>query len=166
MIVVAGQLVLTRTVFGRYMVAIGTNEEAVRLSGIDPRPIKVAVFLLSGVLVALAAIIDTSRFQSANPNAGTRLRTAGHRGGRDRRHQPDGRARFGGQHVFRRADHRRAELRPGRGRRQRRNQAPRSPALVIVAAVIVDHYRHRLGPPFFNTMKAPSILFWAARTPT
>lgn len=70
-VVVVSQLALTRTVFGRYLVAIGTNEEAVRLSGIDPRPIKLAVFLLAGVLVALAAIIDTSRFQSANPNAGT-----------------------------------------------------------------------------------------------
>jgi len=69
-IVVSGQLVLSRTVFGRYMIAVGSNEEAVRLSGIDPRPIKVIVFLLTGVLVALAAVIDTSRFQSANPNAG------------------------------------------------------------------------------------------------
>jgi len=70
-IVVAAQVVLTRTVFGRYLVAIGTNEEAVRLSGIDPRPVKVTVFVLAGVLTALAAIIDASRFQSANPNAGT-----------------------------------------------------------------------------------------------
>lgn len=69
--VVVAQLVLSRTIFGRYVVAIGTNEEAVRLSGIDPRPIKVGVFVLTGVLVALAAVIDTSRFQSANPNAGT-----------------------------------------------------------------------------------------------
>ncbi|MBN2506701.1 MAG: ABC transporter permease [Verrucomicrobia bacterium] len=70
-VVVAGQFALSRTVFGRYMVAIGTNEEAVRLSGIDPRPIKITVFVLCGVLVALAAIIDTSRLgQAANPNAG------------------------------------------------------------------------------------------------
>lgn len=67
----AGQLVLTRTVFGRYLVAIGTNEEAVRLSGIDPRPLKLTVFVLSGCLVSLGAIVDTSRFQSANPNAGS-----------------------------------------------------------------------------------------------
>lgn len=69
-VVVIAQLTLTRTVFGRYLVAIGTNEEAVRLSGIDPRPIKLAVFSLAGLLVAFAAVIDTSRFQSANPNAG------------------------------------------------------------------------------------------------
>jgi ribose transport system permease protein len=70
LIVVLGQLVLSRTVFGRYMIAIGTNEEAVRLSGIDPRPVKVAVFVVTGFLVGIAALIDTSRFQSANPNAG------------------------------------------------------------------------------------------------
>jgi ribose transport system permease protein len=70
-IVVVSHLVLTRTVFGRYMVAVGTNEEAVRLSGIDPRPIKLAVFMLTGLLVGLAAIVDTSRFQAAGPNGGT-----------------------------------------------------------------------------------------------
>jgi ribose transport system permease protein len=70
-VVIMAQAVLTRTVFGRYLIAIGTNEEAVRLSGIDPRPIKLAVFLITGFLVACAAVIDTSRFQSANPNAGS-----------------------------------------------------------------------------------------------
>jgi ribose transport system permease protein len=67
-IVAVGQLVLSRTVFGRYLVAIGTNEEAVRLSGIDPRPYKVAVFALAGLLAAVAAVIQTARMSSANPN--------------------------------------------------------------------------------------------------
>ena len=44
---VVGQVVLSRTVFGRYLVAIGTNEQAVRLSGIDPRPVWLAVFALA-----------------------------------------------------------------------------------------------------------------------
>ncbi|MGC8744253.1 MAG: ABC transporter permease [Verrucomicrobiia bacterium] len=70
-IMALAQFVLSKTVFGRYMIAIGTNEEAARLSGIDPKPIKLAVFALCGFLVSLAAIIDTSRFNSANPNAGT-----------------------------------------------------------------------------------------------
>jgi len=67
-VVVLGQLVLSRTVFGRYLVAIGTNEEAVRLSGIDPRPYKFAVFALSGLLAGVAAVIQTARMSSANPN--------------------------------------------------------------------------------------------------
>jgi len=70
-IVALGQLALARTVFGRYLVAIGTNEEAVRLSGIDPRPYKLAVFVLSGLLAAVAAVIQTARMSSANPNTAT-----------------------------------------------------------------------------------------------
>ncbi len=67
-IVILGQIVLTRTIFGRYLIAIGTNQEAVRLSGIDPRPYKFAVFALAGALTALAAVIQTARVSAANPN--------------------------------------------------------------------------------------------------
>ncbi|MBN1854336.1 MAG: ABC transporter permease [Pirellulales bacterium] len=73
LIVGIGQFILLRTSFGRYMIAIGTNEEAVRLSGIDPRPIKLQVFILCGFLTAVAAVIQTARLSSANPNAGTGL---------------------------------------------------------------------------------------------
>ena len=69
-VVVIGQLVLSLTVFGRYMIAIGTNEEAVRLSGIDPRRVKLAVFAICGTLAALAAVVHTSRMASADPGAG------------------------------------------------------------------------------------------------
>ncbi len=69
-VVAVGQLVLSRTVFGRYLIAIGTNEEAVRLSGIDPRPCKLAVFILASLLGAVAAVIQTARMSSANPNTG------------------------------------------------------------------------------------------------
>ncbi|MEW6318225.1 MAG: ABC transporter permease, partial [Pseudomonadota bacterium] len=55
-ITVVGQIVLVRTVFGRYLVAIGTNEEAVRLAGVNPRPYKIAVFALMGLLSGLAAL--------------------------------------------------------------------------------------------------------------
>jgi ribose transport system permease protein len=70
LIVAAGQTILSRTVFGRYMIAIGTNEEAVRLSGIDPRPVKLSVFILCSLLTSLAAVIQTARLSSANPNTG------------------------------------------------------------------------------------------------
>ena len=69
-LVALGQFVLTETVFGRYATAIGTNEEAVRLAGIDPRPLKLAVFVLAGVLAALAGIVYTARLGTADPNAG------------------------------------------------------------------------------------------------
>jgi ribose transport system permease protein len=69
-IVVLGHILLTRTVMGRYMIAIGTNEEAVRLSGVDPRPTKLATFVLSGLAAAVAAVFQVSRVSSADPNGG------------------------------------------------------------------------------------------------
>ncbi len=70
LIVAAAQLVLTRSVFGRYMVGIGTNEEAMRLAGVDPRPIKIAVFAIAGLLAGLAGVFQSSRLEAADPNAG------------------------------------------------------------------------------------------------
>src|SRR5262249_32720451 len=70
LIVVAGQAMLSRTVFGRYMLVIGANEEVARYSGVNPRPIKLAVFALCGLLAGVAAIFHSSRLSSANPNAG------------------------------------------------------------------------------------------------
>lgn len=72
-VVVLGHLLLTRTVFGRYVVAIGTNEKAVRMSGIDARPYRIAVFGISGVLCGLGAIAQTSRLATADPNAAVGL---------------------------------------------------------------------------------------------
>lgn len=69
----AAQLVLARSVFGRYLVAIGTNEEAVRLSGINPKPVKVAVFLISGTLASLASLSALTRLGAADPNSGIGL---------------------------------------------------------------------------------------------
>jgi len=143
MMVVVGQLVLSRTVFGRHMVAVGTNQEAVRLSGIDPRPIKLAVFLITGTLVALAAAIDTSRFQSANPNAGLGFElqaiAAVVIGGTS---LMGGRgsvvSTFLGVLII-------AVLNSGLASVGAKDEMKRLvTGFVIVAAVIVDHYRHRL----------------------
>jgi ribose transport system permease protein len=71
LVVISSQVVLSRTVLGRHLFATGANAQAAYFSGINPRRIKLIVFILAGLLTALAAIIDTSRFQSANPNAGT-----------------------------------------------------------------------------------------------
>jgi len=72
-VVLAGQFLLSRTVFGRYCIAIGTNKETVRMSGIDPRPTAIVVFALSGLLCALGGIMQTSRLSSADPNAAVGL---------------------------------------------------------------------------------------------
>ena len=143
-VVVLAQLTLTRTVFGRHLIAVGTNEEAVRLSGIDPRPLKLAVFLLTGFLVALAAVIDTSRFQSANPNAGTGFElqaiAAAVIGGTS---LMGGRgsvlSTFFGVLII-------AVLNTGLASLGARDETKRLvTGAVIVAAVIFDHYRHRLS---------------------
>lgn len=73
LVIIGAQLLLTRTVFGRYLVAIGTNEEAVRLAGINPKPYKVLVFALMGLLAGLAALFQISRLEAADPNAGAGL---------------------------------------------------------------------------------------------
>jgi|TARA_Y100000310_G_scaffold341113_1_gene439201 ribose transport system permease protein len=75
-VVVIAQVVLTRTVFGRYLIAIGTNENAVRMSGIDTRPYRIAVFVISGLLCGLGAIMQTARLATADPNAAIGLELA------------------------------------------------------------------------------------------
>lgn len=62
---------LKYTSFGRYIYAIGGNEETALLAGINVRFIKVAVFGIAGLLSALSAVIYTSRLMSAQPTAGT-----------------------------------------------------------------------------------------------
>jgi ribose transport system permease protein len=69
-IVAAAHAVLVRGVFGRQLIGIGTNEEAMRLAGVDPRPRKVAVFALMGALAGLAGLMQLSRLEAADPNAG------------------------------------------------------------------------------------------------
>jgi ribose transport system permease protein len=69
-LVVAGEVVLRRTVFGRHAVAVGANEEAVRFSGVDPRPVKLAAFALCGLLAGLAGVVSAARLGAADPNAG------------------------------------------------------------------------------------------------
>ena len=68
LLVLLGHVLLTRTTLGRYMIAVGTNEEAVRLSGIDPRPVKLITFVLSGLLAGLGAVFQVARVSSADPN--------------------------------------------------------------------------------------------------
>src|ERR1700738_873298 len=69
-LVVLGWLVLTRTVFGRLIYAIGNNEGAVRLSGHNTFFYKVAAFVISGLTVGIGAIIYMTRLTIASPILG------------------------------------------------------------------------------------------------
>ncbi len=67
---VIAHLVLRRTKLGRYTYAIGGNEEAALLSGINVKLYKTMVYGLAGFLSGLAAILLTARLNSAQPIAG------------------------------------------------------------------------------------------------
>ncbi|MED1795797.1 MULTISPECIES: ABC transporter permease [Brevibacillus] len=62
---------LRHTTFGRHVYALGSNEEATKLSGINTGKVKVLVYSISGLFAALSGIILTSRLNSAQPTAGT-----------------------------------------------------------------------------------------------
>ena len=59
---------LRRTVIGRNVFAVGSNEEAARLSGISVAKIRIFAYLFSGVMAAVAGIIMSSRVTSGQPN--------------------------------------------------------------------------------------------------
>nr|WP_174375515.1 ribose ABC transporter permease [Vibrio halioticoli] len=61
---------LNHTRFGRYVYALGGNESAAQLSGINVDRVKIGVYAICGLLAALAGIIVTSRLSSAQPTAG------------------------------------------------------------------------------------------------
>lgn len=66
----AGSFLLARTKFGRYTYAMGGNEQATRLSGVNVRLHKTLVYGLCGATSALAAVVLTARLNSAQPIAG------------------------------------------------------------------------------------------------
>ena len=65
-----GWFILRFTVFGRLIYAIGTNEEAVRLSGHAPRKYKIAAFTISGLTAGTAAMVYLLRLNVGSPIAG------------------------------------------------------------------------------------------------
>jgi ribose transport system permease protein len=65
--------VVTRTVFGRHMIAVGTNDAAARLVGVSSTRIRITVFALSGLLAGLAGLCHVARLGAADPNAGAGL---------------------------------------------------------------------------------------------
>ncbi|MGV3557866.1 ABC transporter permease [Larkinella arboricola] len=63
-------VLLRKTVLGRYMYAVGGNEQAAKASGIQLNKVKMVVYTLCGGLAALAGILLTSRITTGQPNAG------------------------------------------------------------------------------------------------
>ncbi len=63
-------LVLSRTILGRYTFALGSNEEATRLSGVNVDRWKIAVYSICGLFSGLAGVVMASRLNSAQPALG------------------------------------------------------------------------------------------------
>lgn len=62
--------VMNKTVFGRYVYAIGGNERSAAVAGIQVKKVKISVYMVSGFLAAFTAIIYTSRLSSGVPSLG------------------------------------------------------------------------------------------------
>ncbi len=67
---VAAAFVMYKTKFGRSVYAIGGNAEVARLSGVNVKRVRIAVYIISGVLAAVAAVIGTARLGSCEPTLG------------------------------------------------------------------------------------------------
>ncbi|NBD23872.1 ABC transporter permease [Paenibacillus glycinis] len=67
---IIGSIVLTRTIVGRYNFAIGSNEEATRLSGVNVNFWKVVIYTITGAFTGIAGILIASRLNSAQPALG------------------------------------------------------------------------------------------------
>ena len=63
--------VVKYTKYGRYIFAIGGNEEATRLSGIHVKVVRIATYTIMGVICAICAILYIGRIGSADANTGT-----------------------------------------------------------------------------------------------
>src|SRR3954451_4207330 len=70
-VVLVAAFVLRRTVFGRYVYAVGSNPESARLAGVPVVAVLVAVYAISGLLAAVGGVLLTSRPGGGLPTAGT-----------------------------------------------------------------------------------------------
>lgn len=70
-VLVAFALLLSRTAWGRSLYAVGSNEDAARLSGLGVKRTLIGAFALNGGLVAVAAMVYASRFATIQSNIGT-----------------------------------------------------------------------------------------------
>ena len=66
-------LVLRYTVFGRYVFALGSNEQTARLCGLNVPALKVAVYTLGGLFIGLAGVYQFAKLKVGNPTSGVGL---------------------------------------------------------------------------------------------
>jgi ribose transport system permease protein len=70
-VVIFTAFVLRRTVFGRYVYAVGSNPESARLAGVPVTRVLVSVYAIAGLLAAVGGVLFTSRLNAGIPTAGT-----------------------------------------------------------------------------------------------
>src|SRR5260221_2717963 len=67
---ILASFILTKTILGRYTFALGSNEEATRLSGVNVDVWKIAIYMVCGAFAGLAGVLIASRINSAQPALG------------------------------------------------------------------------------------------------
>jgi ribose transport system permease protein len=67
---ILASLILNKTIIGRYTFALGSNEEATRLSGVNVNKWKVIIYMIAGAFTGVAGIVMASRLNSAQPALG------------------------------------------------------------------------------------------------
>jgi len=70
LLAIAASVILSRTALGRYTFALGSNEEAVRLSGVNVDRWKITIYVLAGAFCGVAGLLIASRLNSAQPALG------------------------------------------------------------------------------------------------
>jgi len=70
LLAVVAYLMLSKTILGRYTFAIGSNEEASRLSGVNTRTWKILIYTVAGVFTGIAGVVIAARLDSAQPQLG------------------------------------------------------------------------------------------------
>lgn len=69
-VALAGALVLNRTAYGRYLQAIGSNEQVARYAAVDVDRVKIIAYMLLGMCVGIATLLYVPRLGSASPSTG------------------------------------------------------------------------------------------------
>ena len=70
-VIIIASIVLMRTAYGRYVFALGGNQEAARLAGVNVTRVKTLVYVISGMCAAVVGFLYMSLFSSGSPQTGT-----------------------------------------------------------------------------------------------